>query len=398
MGQGMSALQNIIRGIEEALARSAQDAYGVVTGYLAFFAFLSLVWVLYQMAWGGRHLQTALGLCLRILMVLSAVNMWPWLLNMLAEEGVWLGLLATGNRLQMVQFLDPGSLVRTGIESGGVLWQAYTNNMAWKLFPITGVAYLLAWLAYVCAFMVMAWKVFWWQVEQLLMALAGMVLLPSLVFRPTAFVAAGVLGYAANSFARFFLGSLLAGLLWTILPTLTQLALPIGQVTLASVDLKIQEAVVAVGLAWTMAACFLNVNRMAGVLTSGVPGMAGGQSFGQLLHMVSGAGAAMVTGGGAAVTGALGMARIGAGGVQGVLGAARAVDTVGALPAGVRGVGQAAREIYSGAMAGMQGGPQSQLGRLMQGTSAVTQAAQRQTVRQLMQGRGGDTMNRGARP
>ncbi len=43
---------------------------------------------------------------------------------------------------------------------------------------------------------------------------AGMCLLPSLCFRRTAFVATGVLSYAANMFARFLLGALLAGVLW----------------------------------------------------------------------------------------------------------------------------------------------------------------------------------------
>ena len=394
MGAGGTALQNILNGLAGTLELSAQDVYGIVTGYLSLFALFALVWVLYQMAWGGRHLQTALGLCLRLFLVLFAVQFWPWFLGMLEQEGVWLGLLATGNRIQVAQFLDPGALVRMGIESGWVLWQAYTNNMGWKLFPIVGAAYFLAWLAYVCAFMVMAYKVFWWQVELLLMGLAGMVLLPSLVLRPTAFVASGVLGYAANAFARFLLGSLIAGLLWNVLPTLTDLALPIGQVRLVTVDLKIQEAFYAVGLAWTLAACFLAVNRMAGVLTSGVPGMAGGQSLGSLVHMMMGAGAAMVTAGGAAVAGALGAARVGAAGTQALLGAGAGASR--ALLS-QQTIGQAAREVYSSAMAGMQGGPQSQLGQLMERTSAVTQTAQRQTLRHLMQSGGGDTAFRGVR-
>ena len=394
MGAGATALQNILNGLAGTLELSGQDVYGLVTAYLSVFALFALLWTLYQMAWGGRHLHSAMGLCLRLFFVFFAVESWPWFLGLLSQEGVSLALLATGNRLQVEQFLDPGSLVRLGIESGGVLWQAYLNNLSWKLFPIVSVAYFLAWLAYVGAFMVMAFKVFWWQVELLLMGLAGMVLLPTLAFRPIAFVASGVLSYAANAFARFFLGALVSGLLWTVLPTLTQLAMPMGQVRLVTVDLKIQEAFYAVGLAWVLACCFLGVNRLAGVLTSGVPGMAGGQSVGAFLHMVTGTGAAMVMGGGAAVSGVLGAARMGAGGVQGAIGAARAVA---ALPAGGQSVGQAARAIYSGAMAGMQGGPQSALGQLMQRTSAVTQTAQRQTVRQLMQGRDGDTTFRGVR-
>jgi type IV secretory pathway TrbL component len=394
MGAGGTALQKMLDGLQGMLELSGQEVYGIVTAYLSLFALFALLWVLYQMAWGGHHLQSALGLCFRLMFVFFAVQFWPWFLGMLEQEGVWLGLLATGNRVQVVQFLDPGALVRMGIESGAVLWQAYDNNKGWKLFPVIGIAFFLAWLSYLCAFMVMAYKVFWWQVELLIMGLAGMVLLPSLVFRPTAFVASGVLNYAANAFARFFLGSLLAGLLWGVLPTLTDLALPMGQVRLATVDLKIQEAFYAVALAWTVAACFLAVNCMAGVLTSGVPGMAGGQSLGNLIHMMAGAGAAMATAGGAAVTTALGGARAMTAGGQALLGAssgaARALTTSQTL-------GQAAREIYGGARAGMQGGPQSHLGRLMGATSSMTQAAHQQTVRHLMQRGGGDTMMRGVR-
>lgn len=394
MGQGMTALQNILNGIAQLLARSGQDVYAVVSAYVAAFALLSLLWVLYQLAFGGRRVQMSLGLCLRLILVLTAIHRWPWFLQMLQEEGIWLGLLATGNRLHLEQFLDPGALVRLGIESGGVLWQAYVNNMSWTLIPIAGVAYLLAWLAYVCAFMVMAYKVFWWQVELLLMGLSGMVLLPSLVFRPTTFVASGVLSYAANAFVRFFLGSLLAGLLWNVLPTLTTVALPLGQVRLQAIDLKIQEAVYAVGLAWTMATCFLAVNRMAGVLTSGVPGMAGGQSVGSFVHMVTGAGAALLTAGGTAAYGALGAGRaVVAGGqaVQGMAAASAHIPSTASL-------GAAARALYGGAQAGMHGGAQATLGQLMQRTSAVTQAAQRQSLRQLMQGRGTDVTFRGTRP
>lgn len=395
MGQGMTALQNILNGLAQLLERSGQDVYAVVSAYLAVFALFSLIWTLYQLAFGGRLVSTSLGLLLRLILVLMVINRWPWFLRMLQGEGIWLGLLATGNRIQLEQFLDPGALVRLGIESGGVLWQAYANNLHWtQFFPIAAIAYLLAWLVYVCAFMVMAYKVFWWQVELLLMGLGGMVLLPSLVFRPTAFVASGVLSYPANAFARFFLGSLMSGLLWNILPTLTTVALPLGQVRLATVDLKIQEAVVAVGLACTMAACFLAVNRMAGMLTSGVPGMAGGQSLGSFLHMVTGAGAALLTAGGAAAYGALGAGRgIVAGGqaVRGLAAASEALPTTASL-------GETARALYSGARTGMQGGPQASLGQLMQRTSQVTQTVQRQSLRHLMQGRGGDVTYRGTHP
>ena len=46
-------------------------------------------------------------------------------------------------------------------------------------------------------------------------------------------------------------------------------------------DAALQAASAAVMTAWVLAACFLSVNRLAGMLTSGIPGMAGGQVSGR---------------------------------------------------------------------------------------------------------------------
>jgi type IV secretory pathway TrbL component len=149
----------------------------------------------------------------RLALVFLALERWPWLLGGLRDIAITFGLLATGNLVDVANFLDPGGFLRLGLQSGAVLWKAFQNNLGWTSF-VTGLAYLLAWVAYGAAFAVMAYKVFWWQVELLIASLGGLCLLPTLMFRPTAFVAAGVLSYAANTFARFLLGALLAGALW----------------------------------------------------------------------------------------------------------------------------------------------------------------------------------------
>ena len=94
-----------------------------------------------------------------------------------------------------------------------MLWTAFKAHLGLTT-PVTAIIFFLAWLAYCAAFAVMAYKVFWWQVELLLAGAAGLCLLPTLAFPRTAFVATGVLSYAANMFARFLLGALLAGCLW----------------------------------------------------------------------------------------------------------------------------------------------------------------------------------------
>ena len=61
----------------------------------------------------------------------------------------------------------------------------------------------------------MAYKVFWWQVEVLLLpARPGCVSSPRWSSRGRPLWPRGCLSYAANMFARFLLGALLAGLLW----------------------------------------------------------------------------------------------------------------------------------------------------------------------------------------
>ena len=169
--------------------------------------------------------------------------------------------------------------------------------------------------------MVMAFKVFWWQVELLLMGLAGMVLLPTLAFRPLAFVASGVLGYAANAFARFFLGALLRTAVGRAADAHTTRHAD-GPGPAGHGGPENHEAFYAVGLAWVLACCFLGVNRLAGVLTSGIPAMAGGQSVGAFLHMVTGTGAGDGHGWGRRRDAVLGAARVGAGGAQATLGRA----------------------------------------------------------------------------
>ena len=186
-----------------------------------------------------------------------------------------------------------------------------------------------------------------------------------------------MLAYAANTFARFSWAPAGAcGNTWG----LTEAATPVAVGGLPGLDIQIQTAFVAVGLAWVLAACFLALNRLAGMLTSGIPGMAGGSSMGAFLRTMAAGGAALMTGGAAAATGMLGAGRAGAAGVQGLLGAA----TAGASVSNYAPLGAAARQIYAGARAGMSGGAQARLGQLMAVTSATTTRQGQRTVQQLM--------------
>ena len=91
---------------------------------------------------------------------------------------VTLGLLATGDQLSIAEFLDPGAFVKPGCQSAAVLWTAFKAHTGDHAPLLRRSSFLLAWAGYCAAFAVMAYKVFWWQVELLLAGAAGMCLLP----------------------------------------------------------------------------------------------------------------------------------------------------------------------------------------------------------------------------
>jgi type IV secretion system protein TrbL len=370
----LKTLQDMIDSMETTLSSGGPALYSVLMGYLGFFLLLTLVMTAYGCIAHGRVLTGALSVLMRLSLVYWALGIWPWLLAEIRDLGVFLGLLVTGGQLTVTDFLDPGALLQTGFKSGAVLWDAYrAHNGYTQIF--TAFPLLLAWAAYTAAFAVIAFKVFWWQVELLIVSVAGMCLLPCLMLRQTAFVAQGVLSYAANCFARFLLGAMLAGLMWrhldifAVSPALSQ---KVG------LDAQVQAAMMATGLAWVLAACFLAVNRLAGTLTSGIPGMAGGQSLGSVGRMLATGGTAAAMVGGAAVTGGLGAA-----------GGARAgVHALAGLHSGSLGsLKEAARATYAGVQQGAHGQNLGRLTTLMRGadpTKMVERTAQ-VTLGQLMQ-------------
>ena len=367
----LNALQRILNSIEASLSSGGPPFATMLMAYLGFFTLLALLACCYGMLCNGRVLQSALGLLIRLALVTCALTKWPWFLDGLRDLAISLGFLATGDQLTVAEFLDPGALVQLGLSSASVLWQAFKAYLGITT-PVAAIIFFVAWLGYGAAFAVMAFKVFWWQVELLIAGAAGMVLLPTLIFPRTAFVATGVLSYAANMFARFLLGALLAGVLWKNLDTFGLVPVLARKV---SEDAAIQAAFAATGTAWMLAACFLSVNRMAGMLTSGIPGMAGGQSLGSLVRMVTTGAAAATTAGAAAVAGGMGIA----GGSRAALQAAHALHQ-----GSPQSLGEAARAIYAGVQAGAHGQIGSTLRGYMGDPTRVTQQAARLTLAQLM--------------
>jgi type IV secretion system protein TrbL len=391
--QTIGVLQRILNDIHATVQAGGALLYPELLLWVTILGTFALAWVAYGILRNGYALHSALGFLVRVTLVLMLLDRWPWFLSGMRDLAISLGLVATGNTLKLAEFLDPGMLVKVGIDSGAVLWRSVQKNMGWTS-PLLGGIFTVAWLIYVGAYTVMAYKIFWFQVELLLASLAGLCLLPLLCFRPTAFVATGLIGFSANMAVRFLITTILAGALWNHLKTLTALVRPHIPLSLAAIDFTIQDSFYACGVAVVLAAAFLSVNRLASMLTSGVPGLAGGDNVGSVVRMVTSGVMAMVTGGAGLATAGLGAARLGAAGVQGALGAARALPSASTATS----LGEATRQVYAGARTAMRGGAQAQLGQLMGVTQRLGERSGPLTVQHLMgvtHGGGRDQMYRG---
>lgn len=378
--EDLGVLQRILNDIAQTYGQGGVPLQPVLILFVSIFTTFALVRLAYGILLNGNALAGAVEMLVKLSLVIWALQYWPALLGGLRDLGIWLGLLMTNGGITTAELLDPGAFVKLGLKSGKILWDAFLNNRGLTSF-VNALAYLGAWVAYVLAFGVMAYKMFWWQVELLIASLASLCLLPTLCFRSLAFVGQGILSYAANMFCRFLIAAILAGALWRHLDKLTGLPSQPGLPTLTGLDLSIQAAVVAAGAAWALALCFVGVNRLASMLASGIPALNGAGTLGTMLRTLAGAGAAALTGGAAVAGAGLGAGRVGAGAVQGLIGAGQAV------PAAVRGsasFGEAARQIYAGAVAGASGGTQARLASYMGAASDVATSSRQQALQQFM--------------
>lgn len=377
-GQGFGLLEQILKALTTTLERGLGDVHPVVMGYITLFLCFALAMLAYGILVNGRAIQGAVSLLVRGALVVWAVGHWPWFLEQLSELAIALGFLLTGSSLTVRELLDPGVMLKKAIDSAVPLWTAWQNNNSWwnPSAVMMGVMYFAIWAIYVGSFGVVVWRIFWIQTETLIATAAGVVLLPTLLFRPVQFVATGVLSYAANCFARYLIVAMLAGLLWTHFDTIP---LQIAQAAPGKVNVTLQEGILSAAIAVVLAATFLGSNALASMLTSGVPSMGGMQHFGQVINGISGGISGLLATGGGAVTGTLGAARGALMTGQGMVGAAR-----GLAAGDVHSLGEAARQMYSGAKAGISGGAQQRVAELMGHSASFTQRHGSSTLDRLM--------------
>ena len=224
------------------------------------------------------------------------------LARVIFESFAGLGLKAAGGGLSAQDFLHPGRLGQQGIDAGRPILEA---AQALSGFPgvfdnfAQIVVLLVAWLAVLVAFFVLAVQLFVTLIEFKLTTLAGFVLVPFGLFGRTAFLAERVLG-----------GVMAAGIKVLVLAVVVGVGSGLFSVFTAGFGAQTPslEEVLSLALA---ALCLLGLGLFAPGLANGL--VSGGPQLG--------AGAAVTTGlaaGGLAAGGAMGLrALAGAGALRG---------------------------------------------------------------------------------
>lgn len=393
IGQGYGLLEQILRSLSTALNGGLEDIQPFVTGLLTLLMALAIVVLAYSILINGNALPSAIGFLVRCALVVWGINHWGWVLENLSQLAIQTGLLLTGGAVSVPDLMDPGVMIKRGIDSGAPLWRAFVNNSSWTS-PVTGLGYLATYIVYLSAFLIASWRLFWIQAEMFIASVAGIVLLPTLLFRPTQFIASGCLSFAANSFARWLILSIIIGAMWTHFDGIPAKIAIAGTQKL---DLTIQEAALSAAMAIILSATLLGSNALAGALTSGIPGMSGSGHVGTVIRNLSAGIHGLITAGSAGTLLGLGTARTLAGGMQGLVGAGQAAAAF--RSGGVSSLGEAARQLYAGARQGASGGMQARLAQYMAPVARLGEASGQQAVHDLMAGRHGgghDHMHRGA--
>jgi type IV secretion system protein TrbL len=307
-----------------------------ILGTLVFFESVRLAvgWLLGQ----ADLPATVLRFVLRTGMLVWVIAEYPLLTTQLYQSFVQLGLLTGSNALTVQQFLDPGTYLETGLRVGKVLYDTMIANVGLTSIALA-LGYLIAWIAFLLGYAIMALSVFLLQVEFTIASTAALLMLPFLGFRGTGWIAQGAISYVVNGGFRFFILALLAS---AVFPLLTQLT---GSPAPTAPPPSLEAAFVMVLASLTMAFLFVKGPAIAAGILSGSPVL----SAGQALQAVAG-GALLATGLGAAGGAALGTAgRVLAAGGRGVVQGGAAVGTAARLgaqmtmaPTGLRGTGMTA--------------------------------------------------------
>lgn len=195
---------------------------------------------------------------------------WEYFFTLMTAQGLQLGLLAGGNNLSKAQFLNPGAYFELGAQMGDLLFQQWNRSAIGTIgqmvvSPFMTTAYFVAWLLFLIAFVLLAAIVLMFQIKLAFCVPAMLTILPFLVWKGTAWLAQGIFSYTAKAAYHFFMLALTASI-----------AFPIATLITAQEAPDIRQAMLLVGDAGLLVACFLMVPGMAKDIMSGVFTMGAG--------------------------------------------------------------------------------------------------------------------------
>jgi hypothetical protein len=251
----------ILTGLQQAILPGMATVRQQLVFWFGLFLWLQALRVIYALLWNGHILEAAL-----TTMIKGAVCWWflfhyQDLFEGLVRFFIATGLTFSGGAVSVAQFLDPGEYMRMATKVAAPVKQAMDNSMGLTTVGLA-IGYFLLWLGLMAAFAVMALNVFIWQIEILLAAATGMVLIPTLVLRWTAFAGGGVISFIVNKSFRMGAAATMVGLTFPLVQK--TLTLTAGPVSLARV------VVVVIG-AWCFSALFFTVSKLAGGFIAGIP-------------------------------------------------------------------------------------------------------------------------------
>jgi type IV secretion system protein TrbL len=313
----VSFYQQILIGLQQAILPGVATVRDQLVFWFSLLLWLQALRVVYGLFWNGHILESALA------MLIKGAVCWWFLYNYQAFfEGlvrffVGTGLTFSGGAVSVAQFLDPGEYLRIATRVAQPLKQAMDNSMGLTTVGLA-LGYFLLWLGMYAAFAVMALNIFIWQVEILLASAVGMLLIPTLLTRWTAFAGGGIVSFIVNKAFKMGAAATMVGLTFPLVQkslTLTQ-----GPVSLSRV------VVVVIG-AWCFSALFFTVSRLAGGMIAGIPQSGVGDLVRHAVATVVG-GVALGAGGTALAAGGTSLAlRAGSRGL--LMAGARATATAG---------------------------------------------------------------------
>jgi type IV secretion system protein TrbL len=286
--------------INQFLARifgAIDNGFGLIAGDVNhLFSMLIILNVVLAGLWWAYGARDAIeGLLRRVLMIgffAFVLNNWAALSNIIFQSFALLGLKASGDRLSLAEFMNPGTVAHLGVQLVQQFGEKIGQLSIWDAFFMT-VLLTLAAVIVLAAFFVIAIQIFVVLVVFKISTLAAFTLIPFAIFSKTSFIAERPLGYIVSAGVRLFIIAALVSISYDLFSAIQLTGLSLEQtagITLGAVALAVLSFVAP---------------RIAGDIISGGPSLGGGAALAGVATgaMVGGVGLSALRGAAGALLG-----------------------------------------------------------------------------------------------